>query len=77
MWKLQVIGLILFGLAQAVIPPRPVFRHRKRADTGSGPDDIQAAGVLARTIEVIDLPNLLFIYLGLISVAHVVPAAPS
>ena len=60
MWKLQVIVLILLGLAEAAIRPRPVFHYRKRADVGDGSFDYQAyfkaANVLAETVTVIGLP---------------------
>ena len=61
MWKRQLIGLILLGLAEAVsvIPPWPVSHYRKRADVqiGGGLGDVlQKANVLAETVKVIGLP---------------------
>jgi len=61
MWKRQVIGLILLGLAEAVIRSGPVFHYRKRADiaVGGALEDLQAANVLAETVKVIGLPLIL------------------
>jgi len=62
MWKQQVIGLMLLGLAEAVIGPGPIFHHRKRADVevGGGLDNVQATNVLAKKVKVIGLP-LIFV----------------
>jgi len=55
-----VIVLMLLGLAEAAVRPRPVFHYRKRADVGGGSFDFQAAfkaaNVLAETVKVSDLP---------------------
>lgn len=66
MWKRPVVGLMLLGLAEAVIRPGPFFGYRDRADAEAGrrPDDgnlqtfptTPAASVLAETVEVIGLP---------------------
>jgi len=55
-----VIGLMLLGLAEAVIRPGPVFHYGKRADVevGGGSEDLQAANVLSKTVKVIGLPLL-------------------
>jgi len=58
MWKRQVLGLMILGLAEAVIRPGPVSNYQKRAgdELGGGSDNVQAPNVLAKTIKVIGLP---------------------
>ena len=74
--KLQVIGLMLLGLAEAVIDLGPLSYYRKRDEVG-GSFDFQAANVLAETVEVIDLP-LIFSSLSRSNICCIrVPVAPS
>ena len=74
-----MIGLMLLGLAEAVIGPGPIFHHRKRADVevGGVSDNVQAANVLAKTVTVIGLPLILSSLSRSNICCILVPVAPS
>ena len=70
---------MLLGLVEAVIDPGPIFHHWKRDDAGVGGAsvDLQAANVLAETVEVNDIP-LIFSSLPRSNISCIrAPVAPS